>query len=313
MKNKKITFWTIIVLLIIFVPTAIYGTVKHFQGTHVEEENPNHDFKYNGKLYFYNQDTLVGTYTCNYVNNCNLAKTSTKSESSLAEPVSEENQELPVIKNRYAFLTDTNQKEEGLISLYDIELQRVIGTYKQVKNYGIGIVGDYYILQNDDDLWGVISFKNGVNVHIPFQYDYIGLANHIDENENKISSGVFAVYRENSWQLIGADGATYTETLAEDLFSYNNEYIVIKLENQMKLMDYKERVYLENLNYINFYNKYLEIIDLNSNFYLYNLSTSEQVSQMYPVTSIEDIELVTDYDEIQVNYKGSLEEIIAIE
>ena len=52
MKDKK-TLITIIVLLVIFLPIGVFGTIKSFSATKpdVKDDNPNKEFKYNNKLY----------------------------------------------------------------------------------------------------------------------------------------------------------------------------------------------------------------------------------------------------------------------
>ena len=48
MAKNKYTLMTIIALLVIFVPAAIYGTITHI----LTKSNINHDYKYGNKLYF---------------------------------------------------------------------------------------------------------------------------------------------------------------------------------------------------------------------------------------------------------------------
>ena len=54
MKDKK-TLITIIILLVVFLPLGLVGTIKHFSTskTNVDvNSNPNKEFIYNGKVYF---------------------------------------------------------------------------------------------------------------------------------------------------------------------------------------------------------------------------------------------------------------------
>ena len=61
MQDKK-TLITIIVLLAIFLPAAIFGTYHSLNQEEekgvVVDDNPNHDVLYNGKVYFYLNNTL---------------------------------------------------------------------------------------------------------------------------------------------------------------------------------------------------------------------------------------------------------------
>ena len=70
MKDKK-TLITIIVLLVIILPMGIYGTIKNFNTgkTETKDDNPNKEFIYNNKLYFYYENELLATYECSTCNN----------------------------------------------------------------------------------------------------------------------------------------------------------------------------------------------------------------------------------------------------
>ena len=71
MKDKK-TLITIIILLVVFLPLGLVGTIKHFSTskTNVDvNSNPNKEFIYNNKLYFYYENELLATYECSTCNN----------------------------------------------------------------------------------------------------------------------------------------------------------------------------------------------------------------------------------------------------
>ena len=315
MKNKRITLWVIIFLLIVFLPITIFSTVMHYQNTRPKEENPNHEFKHDGKLYFYQHNTLLGTYSCeNFTEYCDIADSIVNSTYSLNEKNIESNTKLPIVNKRFVFLRDSKTEElaESNILLYDLSLKRVIGKYKEVKNYGVGIENDYYIMKNENDLWGIVSFEEGINLKIPFTYDYIGLTNKINSETNKVESNIFAIQKEGKWRLIDINGATFTEQINSEIFSYNNEYIILKENNNMHLVNYSLNEIFGSVKYINFYNKYLEIIDTNNLYYLYDLNTNTSISNNYLVNSIEDITLEIVNNEIQVIKNGNIEEIIAI-
>lgn len=316
MKNKKITLWVIIFLLILFLPITIFSSVMHYQNSKPVDENPTHELKHNGKLYFYQDDVLLGTYTCqNFDEYCDYADSKVNSVYSLNELKVEENTKLPIVSERFVFLRDSKSEElaESNIILYDLSLERVIGEYKEVKNYGIGIEEDYYLIKNQNNLWGVVSFKEGVNLNIPFQYDYIGLIDNVNSETNKVDSAIFAVSVDGMWQLIDINSATFTDKLSNEIISYNNEYIVLKNNGFMSLINYSNEVQLSNLKYIDFYNKYISIIDNNNLFYLYNINTSQAISNNYLVNSIEDISLEIVDDKIQIIKNGNIEETIAID
>ena len=72
MKDKK-TLITIIVLLVILLPMGVIGTIKNFSVPNKDEvvdDNPNKNFIYKNKLYFYLDGKLLSTYNCS---NCDIA------------------------------------------------------------------------------------------------------------------------------------------------------------------------------------------------------------------------------------------------
>ena len=77
-KNNIGVLITIILLLCIFVPAAAYGTYMHITNKTIDT-NVNKDFYHEGKLYFYNGDTLIGKYICK-TPECNYAKNSIKND-----------------------------------------------------------------------------------------------------------------------------------------------------------------------------------------------------------------------------------------
>jgi hypothetical protein len=312
MKNRKATLISIIVLLVIFIPITIYSTFMHFKNMIEYDDNINHEFRYDGKLYFYNNDELLGTYTCeNEVENCDYATNNNIFKYSLDER-KENFEKLGIINNRYAFLIDEDGIFDSPILLYDIKFGKVLGKYTEVKNYTIGIENDYYILKNENNLYGVISLDDGINLKIPFQYDYIGLVNKVDSETGKIIADTFAVLEDDKWSLIDVNGAKFTDAIESDIFSYNGEYIILKNASSMSLINYKGISYLNSYKYINFYNKYLEVIDNFDNFYLTEAGTNNKISKEYSVNSIDDVTLEIEDNNIKLFIKGNYQETIAI-
>ena len=321
MKNKKITFWVIVILLILLMPMTIFSSTIHFtkNDEKTNSENDNHEFKYNGKLYFYNEDELLGIYNCeNPDGYCDYAINKTKNDYNLNERKVDSNTKITMINNRYAFLIDSSlgSLANSEVILYDISLGRAVQKYKEVKNYGVGIDNDYYIIKNSDDLWGVVSIGNEVKLELPFTYNYLGLTNKINDETGKIESTIFAALKDDIWQLIDINGAVFTENINNEIFSYNNEYIILKDNGLMYLVDYKNKMYLNDYSYryIDFYNKFLQIIDAHDNtYYLYDLNKKERISNTYVVASIDEIKLRTKENTIEIYHNDNLEETIAIE
>jgi len=313
-KNRKITLLIIIILLILFVPITIFSTIMHFKNAKPLTGNKNQEFKYDGKLYFYDKGYLLGTYTCkNNDGYCDYSVTKVKSDYSLDEKKLEKSTKLYLINKRYAFLMDAKMSElaSAEIILYDILSNQILAKYREVKNYG-GIENNYYIVKNTSDKWGVISVNDKVNVEIPFEYDYIGLANHENVDTKEIESEIFAVLSNNSWQLIDVNEAVFTSMIDNEIVTYNNEYVVVSDGIFMSLMDFDGLTYLNMYNYINFYDKYLTIIDSMNNFYLYDLNNNMKVTDSYMVESIDDVKLESVEKEIILKINNEEKERIAI-
>ncbi len=312
MQNKKVTLWTIITLLIIFIPITIFSFIMHNTKKPVIEDNPNHEFKYENKLYFYNDnDELLGIYSCNKAI-CDMALNSSNEDYPLREKQSSDN--LSLVMNRFAFIKDVNNENDKNIILYDLELGRVLANYSAIKNYGIGIEDNNYIVKNNDNHYGVITFKNNVSLKVPFKYDYIGLPEKIDSETGKIVSNKFAVLNNGKWQIIDANGAVFAENISDDIVNFNEEYIVLKSSFGYRLANYQGRYFFDNtiFKYLDFYKDYLEVIDNNSNFYLYSIKNNQKVSSDYLVNSIDDVSLSTENNTIIIAIKNSEKERVAI-
>lgn len=310
MRNHKITLWTIITLLIIFIPITIFSFVMHNTKKTVPEDNPNHEFKYENKLYFYNDnDELLGIYSCNK-SICDIALNSSNEDYPLKERESSDS--LSLVMNRYAFIKDVDKENDKNIILYDLELGRVLANYSTIKNYGIGIEDNNYIVKNNDNHYGVITFKDTVNLKVPFKYDYIGLPEKIDSETGKIVSNKYAVLNNGKWQIIDANGAVFAENISDDIVNFNEEYIVLKSSFGYRLASYQGRYFFDNttFKYLDFYKDYLEVIDNNSNFYLYSIKNNQKVSSDYFVNSIDDVSLNSTDKGIEISIKKEKKETV---
>ncbi len=313
MKSKKSTLITILILLVLFLPVTFFSTTLHFQNKNKQEENPNHDFFYNGKLYFYHNHELLGTYTCQNIDYCDYALSNTTSSFSLKEPFTEKNK-ISLIQNRYAFLMDTttNNLSNSEVILYDVITNKEMGRYEEVKNYGIGISHENYIVKNKNGLWGVLQFYEGVNLKIPFAYDYIGLANQ-KSNEEKIDSDIFAVLKDNTWSLIDINNKPLTKGLQDNLITYNTEYLIIENQYGMQLLthDGKNRLF-GNYKYLDFCGNYIAIVENNNTFYLFDLINNKEIGNRYTIESPKDLNIEIVGERILVRVNDELIENIAI-
>lgn len=305
--HKKGVLITIIVLLVIFLPLSVLSYALHKMDENnnekKHEENPSHELYYQGKLYFYDKDeNLLGTYTCqNDELHCKIASNTIDDEIYALDYYQDENLDLNIIKDRYVFLNDS-MAEIAPIILYDIKRNRTMATYNSVKNYGIGIEGSLFIIGDRDFNYGVLSLETDPIITIPFDYSFLGIANLLNEDENKIMNDLFVGKKDEQWYLLDPNGAVLTEPIEKEIVSYNGQSIITKDINGYSLVDYNNQNILENTRYNNlsFTGKYLNILDTNNDFYIYDIINKRNISNPIHVMS-------TDQVTSRINQNGMLE------
>lgn len=310
-EQKKKVFITIIVLLCIFLPLSICSFILHKMDEknprHKLLDNPSHELKYNGKLYFYGTSgTLLGTYECkNKDGICDYANNFEDDKLYALDYHKSENGKVGLINNRYAFLIDAETENNAKPFLYDISLNRILTTYTSVKNYGIGIENELFIVGNDALKYGVLSLQGDPQVKVKFDFDFLGIANLLNEDENKMMSDLFVGYRDKSWFLLDMNGAILSSAIKEEIVSYNGKNIIIKNGNDYDVIDYEDNIVLSGGPYtkLSFTGKYVNILDQNNEFYVYDISTERTISHPQKVRN-------TDIITSKINDSGKLEVIL---
>lgn len=314
MKNRKITLIVIIVLLCFFLPITIYATILHIKFKNPVIDNPNHEFFYNNKLYFYNEDNLLGTYNCVSNDYCDYASDFSERIYPLNEYKDSMNSKIPIINNRYVFLIDsliTKIKEADII-LYDLETNRELGRYKTVKNYGIGISDDVYIVEDKNNKWGVLRFFDGVNLMIPFTYDYIGLSKNIGEN-GKINASYFAVFKDNLWSLVDIHDKELASGFNAPIVNYNERFVITSESDEMRIYNHNNELALNgSFKYLDLWSKYIAIVTLDNEFYLYDNTTEEEVSMRHNISDVNNLRYEIDKGRLLIYNEEELIENIAI-
>lgn len=315
MQKRKSTFVVIIVLLILFVPLAVFSTILHIKYKDPVVENPNHEFLYNGKLYFYEENNLLGTYTCESIDYCDYAVSRNNLLSNTLEHKEGTLKKMSLIENRYAFLMDAplaNLTNAEFI-LYDVKEQKELERYLEVKNYGIGINNNQYIVKNKEDKWGVLEISNEVQVKIPFLYDYIALKDQIDPTTNQLMSGKYAVAKDRTWYLIDENNNKVSASLTETIATYSNDAIITTTSGTMRILDYQGIEKLSgNYKYLNFVRNYIAIVNDANNFYLYDLANNKDVGNRYNIENPSDLSFEITEQYIRVMVAGELLENVAI-
>ena len=193
MKTKKSTLITIIVLLVIFLPLAIYGTYASHRGE-VEVKNVNKDFYFNGFLYFYDESGKEkGRYEC-VSTDCGYVNTIIDDdEYNINYYEDGQEEKLAYSNNDFALIQDNAE-----IFVYSLKLNQRIVTFKAVKDYHAKINGEAIIAQNEEGKWGVLMLPNMTTI-IPYEYDFIGLANKLVDGKLDISTLIVKDANGNQW------------------------------------------------------------------------------------------------------------------
>lgn len=255
MKDKK-TLITIIVLLVIFLPIGLFGTIKSFSTTKsdVKDDNPNKEFKYNNKLYFYYNDKLLSTYECS---TCTLATSSIDDINYHTNYYKSDDKELAGVLNEYYGLF----KENDNITLYNLVNNKKIDSYKSIKNYNIEATSKFAITEKSNGM-GVIFFDLSSSP-IPNVYEYITLPSHIIDN--KLDTSKFIVKKDNMWSVISANKEVDVAPIIDEIVDFNDSYYITLANNTYHIYDRNNIEYLENLPKTNVYGVGKYIFVLNNN------------------------------------------------
>ena len=256
MENKRVSLIVIIILLCVFLPLAVIGIINK-DGKNMLEENPNHEFSYKGHLWFYDEsDEFLSKYEC-------LTKVCELSSSTIDDSMYNINyykdgviKQVPVIDGKYTFITDGE-----LIYLYDVVHGSTLQSYKAIKNYNTKIANDTYILQNKDGLWGALSFGNGLDNPVKFEYDFVGLINNAN-SKGELLQEKYIVKKDSKWYLIDNENNSISGLFDNPIIDYTNDYIFSKTSNEIKIFSYENYEYLQNFK-INDYilvDKYIGLI-----------------------------------------------------
>ena len=304
-RNKNVPSIVYISLLALLVPITIFSTYLHFAGYGTDvyrDKNVNKEFKYDGKLYFYEDGILIGTYTCKS-ENCDYASNYDDDVNYDLKYHKYENKKVDkIINNRYAFIVD----DGDLVILYDILEGINIATYGGVKNYGIGIENDNYIVKLEYNSWGVIDLSKEIpELIIPFSYSYIGLLDLVIDN--KIVADNYVVFDGVYWKIVNNKHVNITTTFSNNIVNYDSNLVVTKSNNLYSIYDYRGNKYLPNdYLYIDIVDKYLILVDSTNNLVVYN--TSDNIySSNYIINDINSIETKFNDEKIEIYFDGNLQ------
>jgi len=317
-RNKTILLMSL--LIIVVLSFGIYGLVNNDTVSFTKKvDNPNKEFRYENKLYFYDGDQLLGIYKCKNLDGyCGYGYAYFDDDIHEIDYYKEDDvANFTLVNNRYAFISDTNDdseyKYDDSIILYDVINSREIATYKRVKNYSIGIDNNYFIVQHENGLWGVVQLGEINSVKIPFEYDYIGLRN--DFTNGKITANIFAAKKDGSYFLIDIGNAKLTYDFGEKIVSYTTSNVILKDSSAYYLYDYSARRLLGTIEFakLSFTDKYLNITTTYNSFYVYDLDLNEAISHYYSLNDGESgTSIINENGNIEVYVREKLVETIEL-
>ncbi len=319
MKKSKLTLGLIIVLLVLFLPLSVASFFLHKKYTTPVVINPKKEFKFENKLYFYRGNNLLGTYDCkNFDEYCDYASTKEIEQKYILKEPEMSSGRLSLINNRFAFLMDssTSQLNEAPVLLYDLSRSDVIGEYKEIKNYAVKLDKDYYIIKNEKDSWGVMTFNDGIQLMIPFEYEFIGVHDILVDN-GALDANAFVVMKNNEWQLLDSTGQELSPIFNSEIYNYDKHYIILDEINGMKFVNYEgESIFNGLYQYIDFnkeHSNYLDVIDQSNNYYLYDLVAKKNITSPHYVSSINDVQIVEEKGMLRLYINDTLIENIVVD
>lgn len=307
-KHKKISFIISIILFVLFFPLTIIGMISHFSNA-----NPNHEFHYKDKLYFYDKSSnLIGTYDCNY-ENCGYAKETIEDEEYGIDYFKLGLEPTALIDDKYAIIGDYAVNQDEVI-IYDIVNKSKIGTYPEYKIYNVGLTDNNVIVKNKEGKYGVIKLNESILPVLPFEYDFIGIPKIVDSSKNKIIANSFIVKKDDHYSIVGSDGTMLSSQLNIPITSFNTSTMVLKNENgTYGLYNYDGTVNLPGeYKYIGYISEYIEVKDNNGNYFILSSDGINRVSQVYQITDESNISSKINGTNLEIIIDGEMKETIEI-
>ena len=237
MQDKK-TLITIIVLLAIFLPASIVGTYRSSgrteDGPTIVDDNPNHDFLYNNKVYFYYNDELIAKYDCV---DCTQTTTVIDDNNYHTNYFKDGNYEIPTVLNPNVAIFHQDRYDY----VYSVLLGRTISNFDAIKTYRVEHASQILIVRSGD-FWGVVTVNDQtLVVTIDYDYEYISLPAHIIDG--KLDTSKFIAKRNNYWYILNSDGTSSYPAFSQEIVDFNDNYY-ITYDNAYHIYNYNNQEFL---------------------------------------------------------------------
>ena len=266
-KKQKIT--TIVIAVLVFIVIILLIVLLLSKVMKKEEVKPEQteetvpvivdNFYYkDGKLFFLDeQDKEIGSYECSNKDEklCYVAVNNYYDTFDVAKHVNKDGtvkeQRMPIFDNDYVFVYDNKKEGEKNIELYSITDGQVVENYGSVKAYNEG----YVIVEDKASKFGLLQIQNDtVTQVIAPEYSYLGM---IDDEDNMIAlntKGYYVVSKKNKLLNKALDSNL-------EVKNYNNNFVVVKENNQYALYNYKGKKLVSGYDYISLIDNYAILVN----------------------------------------------------
>lgn len=302
MYDKK-TLIVIIILLVIFVPLAFIGTYRHFTNNEdiIGDDNPNHEFIYNDKVYFYYNNELLGTYDCSNCSNVVTTIDDTEYHTNYYQNGTDEFN--PILSRTMAVF-----REGDKINFYAIGTNMTV-QYDAIKNYNVANSNNLLMVQRDN-LWQIIRIDSSGAINVlDGSYDYIAIPNHMEDNI--LNSDYLITKSGDNWQIFDVNNNNNIVTTNREIVDFN-DYYYITYDNGYQLFDYNNVEVFANIvkNDIRILDNYVFLI--RDNLLLVYENDSTNIFSNVTIPTYQTIDFSLNDTSIDIMIDGNLYQSIAL-
>ena len=216
MKEKKATLITILVLLGIFGSITLFGTLVTLKNK-IDSSNLNHEFKFENKLYFYDDnDELLGVYECQ-TDNCGYINT-TIDDSNYGIDYYKDGtlNELEYYSNECAYIQDGDKMFQ-----YSFTSEKPLIEFNAIKTYNTELKNKIIFFKKGSK-WGALSLKS--DMVITYDYDFLGLKN--DVEDGVLNTDHYIALKDDNWYILDSSFTVENSGISKAIKTYTDEYII---------------------------------------------------------------------------------------
>lgn len=174
-------------------------------------ENAEKKENVNDVLFFYNSDTLLGTYKCLYTG-CEISYSMVLPDDNEITPI-----KMGIIDNDDVFISEYENKgldnEIKHIYLYSINSKKYLKEYQGIRycdvSNGVGITDFTKYIAKLNDLWGIDTIVGTrITNYLDFKYDYI---------KHQIATNYYILKNNEGWALLNTSDKTISSKISDKI------------------------------------------------------------------------------------------------